>query len=166
VYQAFPNRAPSPEPAPKSVRQAVYLMYAGAVVTLASGIVGVVTVRRDVSRGIAAVRLPAGAPSLPPEVPHLVIVFLTIAVIIGTVASVAVWLWMAWKCRAGRRWARIMSTVLFALSCTSLSSLVSLHSVDAWTIPGTALTWLIGLGAVILLWQRPSSAYFDAPRYY
>jgi uncharacterized membrane protein YccC len=58
--------------------------------------------------------------------------------------------------------ARIMSTVLFGLSTFTLSSLPSAH---VGTALCTAVSWLIGLGAISLLWRRSSSFFFEGPRY-
>lgn len=46
---------------------------------------------------------------------------------------------MAVSNRAGKNWARITSTVFFGLDCL-----------------------VLGLGAIILLWRKESSAYFAA----
>ena len=165
MYQAYPSRPPPPEPAPKSVRQAAHLMYAGAVVSLIGGIVGVAVVVNAAQGTIAGVRLPAGSPAIPGEIRHAVSLFLLIVAVISAVLSVALWLWMAWKCKAGRPWARILSTVLFALSTWSTVSALAGPSVT-WSVLPTIAGWLIGLGAIILLW-RPSSAYHfrPGPRY-
>ena len=161
MYQAYPNQPPSPASAPKSVRQAAYLMYAGAVMALISGIVELLTVVDAAPGTIAGVRLPPGS-HVPHEFFHDVSTALGVTVVAAAVIGIAVWLWMAWKCRAGRPWARIMSTVLFGLSTFSLSALPSAHLAAGLC---TAVNWLIGLGAVILLWRRSSTLFFDGPRY-
>ena len=54
-------------------------------------------------------------------------------------------------------------TVLFALHTLVVLGVVA--SSQAGLGPAKALTligWLIGLGAVVALWQRPSSAFFTA----
>jgi hypothetical protein len=132
VYQAFPAPVPaaSAGPAPASVRGAVYLMYAGAIVYLISGIVGVISLGNAM-------------------------------VLVSIVTPVLLWLWMAWKCKAGRRWARIVSTSLFGLA--TLATLLSLAATTGFWAPlGIIAGWLAGLGATILLWQRSSSRYFRA----
>jgi hypothetical protein len=136
VYQAFPSPVPaaSAEPAPAPVRRAVYLMYAGAAVYVISGIVGVITL------GNATV-------------------VSTAVTLISIVVPILLWLWMAWKCKAGRPWARIVSTVLFGLG--TLATLLSLAATAGfWGLLGMIAGWLAGLGATILLWQRSSSRYF------
>jgi hypothetical protein len=136
-------------------------MAAGAVMALISGIVAVLAIVNEVNGTIAGVRVSVSAHASERFL-HDVSTALVVAAVIGTLIAIAVWLWMAWKCVTGRRWARIMSTVLFALSSLSLTSL---HGTPAWTVLCTVVSWLIGLGAVILLWRRSSSDYFDAPRY-
>jgi hypothetical protein len=77
----------------------------------------------------------------------------------------ALWLWMAQSCRAGKGWARVVSTVFFGIDTLSVF-------VGAAAVQGGGLSriygfvvWAIGLIAIILLWQRSSSDYFRAPRY-
>jgi len=110
------------------------------------------------------------------------------AVIAGGLISAALWLWMAQSCGAGKNWARITSTVFFALSTvftlSGLANSVSTSTSTSTTVGGVTNTtststgfafgavgvvvWLIGLAAIIFLWQRSSSDYFSSrsrPRY-
>jgi len=93
---------------------------------------------------------------------------------LGAVIGAGLWFWMARANRSGAQWARITSTVLFAIDCVLLLAIIGLASKVAGTagvglVIGSALVqWLIGLVAIITLWARPSSAYFNAasgPRY-
>jgi hypothetical protein len=117
-------------------------MYAGAVVYVVSGIVGVIAlVTTNLGSGVN------------------IAVFL-----ISIVIPILLWLWMAWKCNAGRPWARITSTVLFGLG--TLATLLSLATTASfWAVSGMLTGWLAGVGATILLWQRSSSWYFRAARH-
>jgi hypothetical protein len=68
---------------------------------------------------------------------------------------------MARANQAGKNWARITATVFFGLD--TLSLLAALRQAEpALSRTISLLTWLVGLGAVILLWQKISSAYFAA----
>jgi hypothetical protein len=75
---------------------------------------------------------------------------------------------MAQMNKAGRNWARILSTVFFGIETIEL---VLGSAVPGGGGGGAArfygiLVWLIGLVAVIFLWQRQSTEYFKgAPRY-
>lgn len=124
---------------PRSVRHAVHLMYAGAALYAMSGIVGLVSL----VTGSAAV---SGA--LPAAV-----------VVISILVPVVLWLWMARGCRAGRPWARVWSTILFAVATIATLGLLG-GSAGAWALLGAIVSWFIGLAVVVLLWQRSSSAYF------
>jgi hypothetical protein len=105
------------------------------------------------------------------------------SVVVGIVA-VLIWLWIAWKNRAGRNWARVVATVFFALSCLGLPELLTGGrlstmpstftatdgatialpplAMPAWVIAACAVNWLLGLAIVILLWQRAASQYYNA----
>ena len=160
VYQAFPTPTPLPAagPAPASVRRAVYLMYAGAVVYLISGIVGVISLVNAAPGSAFYTGSDSGSVNTGESGVGIVAM-----VIISIVVPILLWLWMAWKCKAGRAWARIVSTVLFGLA--TLATLTSGGSVG-WALAGMIAGWLLGLGATILLWQRSSSWFFrSAPRY-
>jgi hypothetical protein len=95
--------------------------------------------------------------------------------VVGGVYIVAVgltrigaWLWMAVKNRAGRRWARVLSTVFFVIN-SLYQVLVIARPIPGgeWQILFPVALWLGGLCAIALLWQRASSEFFTArsPRY-
>jgi hypothetical protein len=142
-------------------------MYAGAVVYAISGIVGVISlvVNAGLWRPIGAG--PGGASSISDAGADVgFAIVLGVPMAFGSiVVPVLLWLWMARKCKAGRPWARIVSTVLFGLG--TVATLLSLGTTTGfWALAGMIAGWLAGLGATILLWQRSSSGYFGAaPRY-
>lgn len=94
-----------------------------------------------------------------------------------TVVACALWVWMGFMALAGRGWARIVSSVLFAGMC-----LLLIDYIDRFPSPGNvastgpfigtvplfsalplisgALEWLVGLTAVILTWQRASGQFY------
>ena len=70
---------------------------------------------------------------------------------------------IARACRRGSSGARIAGTVLFAVHTVGVLGVVT--SSQAGLGPAKVLTligWLIALGAVMALWQPPSSAFFTA----
>jgi hypothetical protein len=82
------------------------------------------------------------------------------------VIAAGVWIWMARSCRAGKSWARTVSTVLFAISTIGVFVSVgggSLTAGAATRIYGFVV-WIVGLIAIILLWQRASSDYFKGAK--
>jgi hypothetical protein len=157
MVQPYPSSAkpvePELPPAPPSVLNAVKLMYAGAAVSTVSLIVSLV----DISGTKAAIR--KARPSLSVAQVNQLNTFIISLAIISGVIGIALWLWMARANGQGRNWARIVSTVLFGLATLDLFGVVS----QPKTLLGLVfplLTWLIGAGAVFLLWRGESTTFF------
>jgi hypothetical protein len=159
MYQPYPSAGHLPEPVrpapPASVVMSVRLMYAGAVVSALSLIVSLVTV------GNLRSSLRRADPSLTASQIHS----LQNVVVVGSVAiglvSIGLWIWMATMNKAGKSWARIVATVFFGLDTLFLLLGVARAGAAAGTLV-SVLTWLIGLGAIVMLWRRESSEYFTA----
>jgi len=134
---------------------AVRLMYAGAVVSAVSLVVGLATV------GSLRNALHKSQPTLTPTQLH----DLQTVVVVGSIAigliSIGLWLWMALMNKAGKSWARIVATVLFGLDTLFLLLGVARAGAAASSLV-SVLIWLIGLGAVVLLWRKDSTGYFTA----
>lgn len=158
MVQPYPSAGRMPESAqpepPPSVVMAVRLMYAGAVVSALSLVVGLVTI------GSLRNSLHKAQPSLTPTQLHNLQTVVVVGSIFIGVISIGLWLWMAYMNKAGKPWARIVATVLFALDTLFLLLGVARAGAAAGTLV-SILTWLIGLGAVVYLWRRDSSAYFN-----
>ncbi|MFC7405820.1 hypothetical protein [Georgenia alba] len=183
-YAAVPTDpghvTPDPRPAPAlvtprrpgTVRAAVALMYLGAAVTVAVAILvltGGVRAGRDLT-----LQDEAGTSGLPGS--GLVVGMLATVVAIAILGVASVWLVMAITNRRGRRWARVVATVLAAFNLGNMLA-VSHAIADAYAgvmppgfddpqmLPGL-LPWLayvgVGLAAVVLLWLPASSAYVRA----
>jgi serine/threonine kinase PknH len=144
---------PPPPPPPPSMLNAVRLMYAGAGFTAleALGIIAVAAslIQKHSTTVASSGRNGAGG---------AVVVIVVLALI-----EIALWLGIARACRNGKNWARITGTVLFGLHTVGFLGVIS----DAHPGLGlaklvTAIGWLIACGAVVFLWQRPSSQFFTA----
>ena len=147
--------APAHSGPPASVVMAVRLMYAGAAVSALSLIVGLVTI------GSLRDSLHKAQPTLTPTQLHdLQTIVVVGSVVIGLI-SIGLWVWMALMNKAGKSWARIVATVLFGLDTLFLLLGVARAGAAASSLV-SILIWLIGLGAVILLWRKDSSEYFTA----
>lgn len=89
---------------------------------------------------------------------------LVVLVVFGLIGA-GLWFWMARSCLAGKSWARVTSTVLFGIDTLSVLVGTAVAGGGVTRIYGF-LIWVIGLVAIVFLWQRPSSDYFrGAPRY-
>ena len=82
---------------------------------------------------------------MPPRLRHLRPLLIAVAAAFG-LALIALWLWMARATSQGKHWARISSTVLFALATLQL---IGNHGVVQ--VLTAVMTWLTGLPAVWLL---------------
>jgi hypothetical protein len=161
-YQPYPTGgAAEPEPQrpapPTPVLQAVKLMYAGAIVSAISLIITLVTI------GSLKTAIHNADPSLTATKLHSAeVAAVAVAIIFGLI-GIGLWLWMAYANKAGKNWARITATVFFGLDTLSvLTSFRQAEPVLSRVI--SILIWLIGLGAIVLLYQRESSNYFGASK--
>ena len=158
-YQQYPTsgyvQPPQPRPvAPSSIRTAVKLMYAGAVLSALSFIVGLATLGSLRQAIINASNKPLTATQL-----HAAEVAGVVVIVLAGLVGVSAWLWMAWKNGRGRSWARIVATVLFGLDTLSLLSAIFRPNTGGTKIIGL-LIWLVGLGATIYLWRPDANLYF------
>lgn len=161
MYQPYPSGGQVPEPQrpepPAPVLAAVKLMYAGAAVSAISLIVTLLTI------GGLKTAIRSRDPSFTQTQLHSAeVVAVTFAVILGLI-GIGLWIWMARANKAGKNWARITSTVFFGLD--TLGLLASFGQAE--TLLGrlvSLVVWLIGLGAIVMLWRKESSGYFAAPR--
>ncbi len=81
--------------------------------------------------------------------------------ILAAAVIAGLWLWMAWAVKGGRKWARVVSVVLFGLNTLQLLGELALSPASVPTI-SWGLSWLAGLGAVILFFQRRSREFFSS----
>ena len=158
MYQPYPSGGQVPEPqqqlpAPQPVLTAVKLMYAGAIVSAITFVIGLVTV------GSTRTALKKAYPKY---TAHQISTLVTFDVVIGIIVgllSIGLWIFIARASQRGRNWARMTGTVLFALDTLLILLSVSRLTVGAAFIIDVVI-WLIGLGVVVLLWRKESSAFF------
>jgi hypothetical protein len=138
---------------PPSVRNAVRLMYAGAVASLIGMILGLAT-------GVSKSAIARADPNLTATQVNNAAKFALILVIVSGLIGIAIWLIIARACARGSNGARITGTVFFGLdTLTFLLGLVGHNAATVKIYP--LLVWLIGLGAVFYLWRRESSQFFS-----
>jgi len=169
-YQPYPggdNQIGVRPPQPRQVRIAVWLMYGGAALSAISAIL-VLVVSSSIKNAVRKALLKANATNAREHKAVLTAaqihsaenIYLGVIVFI-LILGIALWLWMAWANGRGRNWARIVATVLFALNTLYLVVSVSRAGGSAIFV---GLSWILGVGAITMLWRRDSSAYFQAGR--
>jgi hypothetical protein len=157
------NAAPERPSRPRSVVNAVRLMYAGAILGVLS-LIFVVAFSGRIKRAVAKAEVKANATRAREHKTLLTttqihslesafVVVLVVALIIG----VLLWVWMAWANGKGSSWARIVATVLFAVNTLLLIFLARAASTAIFA----GLSWIIGGVATVLLWRKESSAYIS-----
>ena len=157
MVQRYPSSGKPVElerpPAPPSVLNAVKLMYVGAAVSTVSLIISVA----DIGSLKSAIK--KARPTWTTTQVNQYDRFLIIVALLSGVIGIALWLWMSWANKNGKSWARVLSTVLFCLATLDLVGVFG----QPKTVLGLifpVLTWLVGLGAVFLLWRPDANAFF------
>ena len=113
-------------------------------------------------RGVAWASIVKDHPLVSASGDHRLAGAVTLAVFVSAI-DITLWLVIARGCRRGRNGARVTGTVLFALHTLGvLSVVVSSQAGLGLAKVLTLIGWLIGCGAVVFLWQRPSSVFFSA----
>jgi hypothetical protein len=165
MYQQYPGGPGSAEPAagpasaPQSVIRAARVMYVGAAASLV-GIVIDFFLRHSIRTAIIQHNTKLTAAQVN-DTYHTELVVLVVVGLIGA----GLWLWMARSCLAGKSWARITSTVFFAIATIDALAGAAMANGGSTRFYGF-IVWIIGLVAIVFLWQRSSSDYFRrAPRY-
>jgi cytochrome c biogenesis protein CcdA len=162
AYQPYPTTGKQPLPqgqeAPGSVQNAVKLMYAGAVISFIGAII-VLAIHSRIESAIGkAAKNAKKVKPLTPHQLHTAEVTFVVALVVVLLIAVALWLWMARMNGSGRRWARIVASVLFGFN--------TLWLFYVFRAPATAifvgLGWLVGLGALFLLWRPESTQYYNS----
>ncbi|MBD8045104.1 hypothetical protein H9638_14925 [Arthrobacter sp. Sa2BUA2] len=159
-YNAYSsNQAPSAPPAPVRPQQVdlgFWLLIAAAVLSVISIPVGMAWLNSSgykesmVGAGISAEQLDA------------LIAATVVTTLFFAVISVAISVLVALFIRKGHNWARIVATVFAALSLFNLTGLAA-GGLMAIT---TGLGVLLPVTAVVLLWMKPATEYFQAAKAY
>ncbi|WP_143765166.1 hypothetical protein [Catenulispora acidiphila] len=134
-----PDKTGAQAPPPDTIVRAVRLMWVGAALAVLLGLVGGANeVHRPV---VAAISVASG-------------------VVVG-----GIWWLVARACQRGRGTGRVVGAVFFALSTLGMVQSLSgeLH-VETAALVIDILSWVVGLGAMVLLWQRDSGVFFDSRR--
>lgn len=157
MYQQYPTSGPAQEPEhirpPHSVLNAVKLMYTGAALEVLAVILAVVTIGSLKSAILARHPADTAAQLHSGEVAR------TVPLVIGGLIAIGLWLWMAWANDRGLSWARIVSAVFFGINTLDLLiSLLQVHAIATLLIG--VVIWLVGLGAIVLVYSKESGPFY------
>ena len=163
MYQQYPTADTPQQPQrteqPRSVRNAVRLMYAGAGLEVIALIVAVLT------RGSFKSAILKNHPLYSTTQVHHAEIARSVPLVIGALIAIGLWIWMAQANGRGLSWARTLSAVFFGISTLSLLvSLIAARSAGSLIIG--VIVWLVGLAVIILLFSKESRPFFSkqAPR--
>jgi hypothetical protein len=161
---SYPTGGPSaPTPAPQqpdSIALAVKLMYAGAAVSLLSSLVSLLTLgslRDTIEESVRETDPNASQSTL-----DAAYAFGIVSVVVLSLISVALWLWMAWKNGQGRSWARIVATVFGVINVLFLLGSFTQPGATTLSLTFGVILAVLGVAVLVLLWKRESSQYYDA----
>jgi hypothetical protein len=180
-YPQYPGGAAMPvsrPPLPTTVLRAHYCILAGAALTVIGAGITVAesgTIKQSMQQAMAN----SGSTTIGNTVGNAVIV---VACVLAAI-EVGLWIWMAFATKAGRNWARILSTVFFGLEATgqliggasyfatssSNGTTSSATYSGSSTAAGEVVGWLtfgVGLAAIILFWNKASGPYFKPQTFY
>jgi hypothetical protein len=141
-------------PAPPSVMNAVKLMYVGAAISTVS----LVVTLADVS-GVKSAIKKAKPTWTAAQVNSYDRFIISLAIVSGLI-GIGLWLWMARANLRGKNWARIVSSILFALATLDLFGVFT----EPKTVLGLVfpvLTWLVGVGTIILLGRKDNIDFYQ-----
>jgi hypothetical protein len=151
--------APDDPSLPVTMRKGVRFMLAGAAVTVVLAVFEAIAL--IVSKNSIDIN------GKPPTSSQLATAL--VFVIISYAIYALLWVLMARFNRSGMKWARIVATVLFAISTFQLYQMVnSLHGGQLITAADiiyfiiNLAAWGVGVGAIAMIWRSDSSAYYQA----
>jgi serine/threonine kinase PknH len=144
---AWPAAGP---PVPSSLLTAARLMSIGGVLSALGAIAGLATVH--------ALRVMASQEQAPPGTVGAAVAILLIHGVVGT----ALWFWLARGTKRGRRRARAWATAIFCIATVTGIGIDANAPSTGVTQAFSGIEWVIGLCAVIILWNRPSRSYYAA----
>jgi hypothetical protein len=147
--------APPLEP-PRSIRIAVRLMVAGAVLSTLG--IFVTFMQRDEIRD----QLSDADPNLTADELDTAVNVAIAANVMVSVLVIGLWLWMAWANNRGRRWARTVATVLGVLNVLFTVMSFGVGQLAPLAVASGVVSVALAVVILTLLYREDSSSYYDA----
>lgn len=167
-YQSAPQYDGSPYGGPPAVTEpppslllAVKLMFVGAAISLVSVLTSLF-MRNDMRKAVEeANNSSTGTKLTPDQIDTAVNIGMIVGILFGLI-GVGLWILMALMNRKGKKWARIVATVLCVLSVLSFLGSLAQNTSTALSLIISALITLLGVVIVVLLWRKENSHYYEA----
>jgi len=166
MYQPYPGAAETAvvqrPPAPAPLRYAIVVMYVGAGLSLIRVVADLAT-KASLKADITARASHAAVPLTAAQISAASTTAIAVSAVLGLIGA-GLWILNARGSAGGHKWAQVTGTVVFGLDTLALlagppgSGLTG--SQPAVDVLCTAVIWLAGLAAVVLLWQRSSRSFF------
>lgn len=150
---------PLPE-RPSSLSTAVRLMQLGAVLSLLSVVVSLLTL--DTMKDSIADAMRDADPNVTQTTIDAAYSIGIVSGLVGGVIAVGLWLWMAWKNGQGRSWARVVATVFGGLNLLFTALSFGSPGMTAVSLGFGAINLILAVVILVLLWQKSSTAYYNA----
>ncbi|WP_456696583.1 hypothetical protein [Aeromicrobium sp. P5_D10] len=83
------------------------------------------------------------------------------AVVFGLLGAL-LWVWMAWKNGQGRKWARVVASVLGGLNVVGALFTISAGNAGTLTVVSTLVSLVLAVVILVLLWKPESTRFYDA----
>lgn len=153
------GQAPPAPAQPASIATAVKLMYAGAVLSALSLIYSFATmgdlkddIRTELEKNDASVSQST--------IDAAYSVTIVIAVVFGLIGAL-LWVWMAWKNGQGRKWARVVATVLGVFNVLALLFSLVGGNAEPVSLVLSAISCVLAVAILVLLYKKESTAFYD-----
>ncbi len=153
--------APAAVTRPPAMDKAVQLMKVGAVIGVINALSALLM--RGQMRDIVVESnnaQPADARLSPDAIDTAVSLFLGMGVFFGLIGA-GLWLWMASANGKGKSWARVVATIFFVISVLSFASSF-LQPQPTLSRLVSLLVVAVGAGAIYFMYQRESTAFYEA----
>ncbi|SHK13355.1 hypothetical protein SAMN05443637_1032 [Pseudonocardia thermophila] len=158
----------TPVERPADVETSFKLWIASVIVGLISSVIAFIQMPAMIDAAIAAQPLPTGLSES--DLRFGIQIGIVVGIVVGLI-FLALYLLFVFKMRAGRNWARIVLTVLGALSVLftliSFGSVIQQFSAGALGAVSAILTigqLLLIIAAIVFMWRPAAAAYFSQSR--
>lgn len=146
-------------PQPRSIQNAVRLMWAGAALSLLQLLVGLLTLGSVKDNIADQLRDDGTFTQDKVDTAYNVIVINTVVV---TLLAIALWLGMAKANGDGRKWARVVATALGVLNVLVVITAVAQGQADPLSLVLSVIVAVLAITILVLLWRKESTDFYNS----